>query len=264
MLSGIRHGVAGRDLGAVGRHVDELVAVGHVAGGIDAGARGLHVSPHDDPAAAVSLHARLLEAEIFGIGLPTGGDDDLLRRDVLLGPLLRDPQCDASFRFADAVILQAGQEGDALGLEGFRQSVGDFQLGARQQAGARHEGHLDPHPCRHLRQFCADIASSDEDQAFGQGLQLQKRLAVEWFDILDPADRRDERPAARSNQRLGRGDCAISDLNTALDQRRGAFLDVIDPLIVGQQVGVFLLAQSRDKIVLAGDEAGPVVNLRRA
>ena len=47
--------------------VDELVAVGNVAGGMDAGARGLHA--HENPAAAVCLHARLLEGEIFGVGL---------------------------------------------------------------------------------------------------------------------------------------------------------------------------------------------------
>ena len=87
--------VSRRDLGTIGRHVDELVAISHIASGIHTGARGLHVLPHNDPPATVSLHFQLLKTQIFGIGTPTGGENNSLGGYFLYGTVLNDLQGNA-------------------------------------------------------------------------------------------------------------------------------------------------------------------------
>ena len=115
-----------------------------------------------------------------------------------------------------------------------------------------------------MRQLRANITGTDKDQALGQRLQLQKRFAIEGGNILDAADRRDQGLATGRDQHFWGGNPAASNLDAALNQSGWTFIDVIDPLVVGQQIGIFLLAQRRDQIVLSRHELGPVINFGTA
>ncbi len=77
-------GVAGRELGTIGGHVDELVAVGHVARRKDAGLRGLHVVANPDRTACVGLDAHLREAQPLGVGCASRRQDEAVGRQFAL------------------------------------------------------------------------------------------------------------------------------------------------------------------------------------
>jgi hypothetical protein len=62
-------GVLGREFGAIGGHVDELVAAGDVAGGIDAGPGHAHAVIDDDAARWRDGDPMLGEPEAFDVGM---------------------------------------------------------------------------------------------------------------------------------------------------------------------------------------------------
>ena len=71
--------VFGGELCTVGRHIDKLVTVGHIARRIDASHRCLHVLADDDGLTRVCFNADCVQAHIFGIGPPASGRNEVIR-----------------------------------------------------------------------------------------------------------------------------------------------------------------------------------------
>jgi len=85
-------GVLRCELGAVGCHVDELVAAGDVAGGIDAGPSCAHAVVDDDAAIRRNGNAALGRAKTFDVWRTAGGDQHLIGVNGYVLAVTRDGQ----------------------------------------------------------------------------------------------------------------------------------------------------------------------------
>jgi len=75
------NGIARGQFCAIGRHVNELVAPGDIACGIDAGRAGFEVIVHHDPALAIQRDATLFQPHAIAVGLAASSDQHLFGGD---------------------------------------------------------------------------------------------------------------------------------------------------------------------------------------
>ncbi len=228
------------ELCAIGRHVDELVPVGHIARRVDAGFRGAHVVIDHDGAASVLRHTGLRQAEGCGIGDASRRDQQPLRLQLDRLAAFADADGDAGLIFTAGIVGDAAMKRDAFGAEGRSQRVRHFRFHLRQQARPADHRHLNAHARHHLGKLHADIPAADDNQAPGQRLQFQQCRAGQVGHGLDAGNRRHGRSSARSDDDIVGGDRAVFDEHAGAVQPRRA-LQIGNPVILGQQVGVFLL-----------------------
>ena len=173
-----------------------------------------------------------------------------------------DCQRDAAVTPSHRSVGQAGLDRDPLSLQRVGQRLGHFRFHAGQKARTRDQCNLDAQPRRHLRQFTANIAAAQYQDAFGLIGQAEKVPGIQRLHGLDPVNFRQERARAGGDQNLRCSDDPPADLNPTFDQACGTFLDIGDILIGRQQVDVFFLAHLVDQIGRALDDRRPVHALR--
>ena len=115
--------VSGRELCTIGRHINELVAVGHVACRIDTRHRRTHVIAHNDGPVRVGFNADVFQPHTFGIGPSASGRNKVIRRHFDRLSVLDHAQRHARVVAARIVVAQSGEKGDPFGLECFRQCL---------------------------------------------------------------------------------------------------------------------------------------------
>ena len=114
-------GILCRKLGAIRGHVDELVAAGDVAGGIDAGPRGAHAVVDDDAALRRDGDPVFGEPKAFDVGRAPGGDQHLIGVNRVVLAVTRNIERNAILGLADRTVGDAGDHRDPFVLEISRQ-----------------------------------------------------------------------------------------------------------------------------------------------
>src|SRR5690606_16744981 len=118
-------------------------------------------------------HARLVEAEIACVGDAADGEQDMRADDgaVAIVAIDADRHALLVWRKRDAFGLQA--EGDAFLLEDGLDGVRNLGiLAADQTRSLLDDGDLAAEAAEHLREFQPDIAAADNDEMFGQEIDL--------------------------------------------------------------------------------------------
>ena len=172
--------VGGDDLEVVVGGVGERAAAVAVAHREDARDVGAQLAVDLDVAALVGLDARLVQAEIVGVG-PAAGRDQEVRADDL-ARLAADGHADRHLAAAalDPGRIGIGQDPDALVLEDLADRLRDVLVLARDQlAVALDDRHLAAEAAVHLAELEADVAAAQDHEVLGQEVDRHHRGVVE-------------------------------------------------------------------------------------
>ncbi len=207
----------------------ELHAAVDVAAGPDARHGGLQILVDGDEA-AVRLHPRRFESEVFRVGPAAAGDEDLVDAQL--------------HRFADLV----------LDTDDFLAAVGPHRLS--RPAAADHDAFLGQdlpnagddvgvlfvddlvehfhhddlaaETPEELRELDADVAAAEDQKRGGKGILVQERYVVEESVLHEPFDRWDGGPGAGGDDDVVRGQPPAIDVDLAARRQRGLAEDHLD------------------------------------
>src|SRR6185437_10342515 len=137
---------------------------GHVADSVDAGDIGLAVAVDDD-AAALGLHAELLEAEILDVADDADGGDDALGRDLLGLAIRLDGGGDAVGLLVEFADLGVREDFNALLLEALaREGLDLVVLDGQDLRQHFAHGHVGSKRAIERGELDADRAGADDEQ----------------------------------------------------------------------------------------------------
>src|SRR5258706_9674156 len=190
--------------GLVRRRVRELVGPGDVAAGIDVRIHGLQVRVGLDGARLRHRDAQLFQPVARRVRHAPHRAEQIVELDATLAAAAFTDQ---EFLFAvhhDLRRLVPGQDVDALLAESLRHHRGNLGILADQDA----RQHLDLAQLRaeareYLRELAADRAAAQHHQPPRQHADIPHRVRGQRLDLLDPGNRRHERPRPRRDD-----DCA--------------------------------------------------------
>ena len=180
-----------------------------------------------------------VEADEVEVGVPPGGDQQLLRPHRLAVHAQRE----AVVVVGHGVDRGAGEHGDALVGERLGEHLGGLGLLDRDQAvGHLDDGDVDAVPREDLRELAADRSSAEHDQRRGQ-VGHGHRVAV------GPV----RRPLQAVDRRRGRAGAGVEHHALAGDVRRAADADASGPVqhaAAAMETGAAVLeALDRDRVV---------------
>ena len=250
-------GVLRGELGAIGSHVDELVAAGDVAGGIDVSLGRAHAVVDHDAAFRRDGDPVLGQPKALDVGRAPRGDQHMIGVDRNILAVARDRQRHTAIGFADRAVSDAGDNGDAFVPEISRERRADLGLGLGEQTGPADEGHPDAGTSEHLGEFRADVAAADHEQRARQFLEVERRRASEIRHGLDARNGGHRRPRAGRDDDLASGDTRAVYFDTAVEEASWP-VAIGDAVVRGEQIDVLGLAQFGNEGVLLTNGSPPV------
>jgi hypothetical protein len=168
--------------------VGKLRSPCHVADGEDAlGARLVVVAGHDETA-LVELDAGALAIEILGVRPPAGCEKQMTARDVSASLEPGDDAfCSSAHAFDSSTELDPHTLFREHGLDLARNL---WIFAVHQVLVWLHDGHLGAEPTKHLSEFTADVATTDDDEVLGKLVEIHQPVIVEPRRRIEPGDLR--------------------------------------------------------------------------